>query len=286
MNGLIRERVRVGGIRLTAGWIVAIALAGIGGPAWAQEEKLPAAEKILDKSIEGRGGKEAFQKLTSRVSKGTMEIKGTGPSVKATLTLYEAAPNKRYFLLELPEDETIEVGTDGEIQWEIQPPKGAKLREGDDKAIAARQADFYAVLNWRDQFEDVETVAKEQVDDRSCYKVVLKPKAGSPETMYFDRKTGLPIRIDTLRKTEQGELQFQTRQEDFREVNGVKLPFKTVRLVTGGAAPSTYTTVWESIEHNVDIPEEQFALPDAVKALVEKAAGKAAKPKDKKPKPQ
>jgi outer membrane lipoprotein-sorting protein len=285
MNGLIRERARVGGIRRTAGLMVAIALAGINGSAWAQDDKLPAAEKILDKSIEGRGGKEAFQKLTSRVSKGTIEVSVTGQTVKGTVTQYEAAPNKRYIVLELS-GQKHEAGSDGEVYWLIDGPRGAKLREGDDKAAAERAADFYALLNWRNQYEEVETVAKEQVDDRSCYKVVMKPKTGPPDTIYFDRKTGLPYRIDTVRKAEQGESQIQSRHEDYREIDGVKMPFKMVRSVTTAGQTQTYTTVWESIEQNVDIPEEQFALPDAVKALVGKSDDKAAKPKDKKPKPQ
>lgn len=281
MNGLFRGYAGLCGCRRTVGLSVAIVLVGFGGSAWAQDDKLPAAEKILEKSIEGRGGKEAFQKLTSRVSKGTMEISGGGQTTKGTLLLYEAAPNKRYFVLEL-QGTKHEYGTDGDVHWSIDSAQGAKLREGDDKAMAERQADFYALLHWGDQFESVETVAKEQIDDRSCYKVVLKPKAGPSETVYFDRKNGLPIRIDTVRKTEQGETQLQTRQEDYREIDGVKWPFKTVRLATIGGQTQTYTTVWESIEQNVDIPDERFALPDAVKALVGTSDDK---PKDKKAKP-
>lgn len=271
--------------RLSAGLSFWIVFAGVSGPAWAQDDKLPSAERILDKSIEGRGGKEAFKNLKSRVSKGTMEISGQGGSAKGNLTLYEAAPNKRYFVLEL-QGAKHEYGTDGDVYWTMDGPQGAKLREGEDKAIAERQADFYAAIHWRDQFENVETVAKEQVDDRSCYKVVLTPKIGAPETFYFDRKTGLPIRIDTVRKSERGESQLQTRQEDYREIDGVKIPFKTVRLATSGGQTQTYTTVWESIEHNVDIPEERFVLPDAVKALVDKSGDQPAQSKDKKPKPQ
>jgi hypothetical protein len=285
MSGLFRGYAGLSACRLTVGLSVAVALAGLGGVAWAQDDKLPAAEKILEKSIEGRGGPEAFKKLTSRVSKGTMEISVAGQTVKGTLMLYEAAPNKRYFMLELP-GQTHEYGSDGEVYWSIDGPQSVKLREGEDKAMAERQADFYALLNWREQFEEVETVAKEQIDDRSCYKVVLKPKVGTPETVYFERKTGLPIRVDTVRKSEQGEIQLQTRQEDYREIDGVKLPFKTVRLATGGGATTTYTTVWESIKQNEDIPEERFALPDSVKELAGKTDDKAAKPKDKKPKPQ
>jgi outer membrane lipoprotein-sorting protein len=286
MNGLFCGYARWCACRLTVGLSAALVLAGVSGSAWAQDDKLPSAEKILEKSIEGRGGKEAFQKLTSRVSKGTMEISTAGQTGKGTLTLYEAAPNKRYFILELPGGEKHEYGTDGDVHWSIDGAQGAKLREGEDKAMAERQADFYALLHWGDQFESVETVAKEQIDDRSCYKVVLKPKVGPPETIYFDRKSGLPIRIDTVRKTEQGEIQLQTRQEDYRELDGVKWPFKTVRLATGGGATTTYTTIWESIKQNEDIPEERFALPDAVQALVGNADDKAAQPKGKKPKPQ
>ncbi len=239
-------------------------------PAAAQEKKLPSAEWVLDKSIEALGGKEALKKLTCRVSKGTVEFTGgPGPATKGTVTLYEAAPNKRRYVVQLPQL-TREVGTDGEVYWELDHAQNPRLREGEEKAVAERQADFYAALHWRQHYEKVECVGDEDVEGRSCYKLVLTPKIGPPETVYYERKTGLPIKHEIVRKTELGDTPIEILLEDYREVDGIRLPFKMVRRFSTMGQPQTAVTVWESIQHNVEIPPEKFELPGPVKALLEK----------------
>jgi outer membrane lipoprotein-sorting protein len=247
------------------------------GLARAQSDKLPTGGRILEKSIEGQGGREAFEKLRSRVSKGTIEMARSGQPVKGTITLYEQAPDKRYLLVELPPAGRIEAGSDGEVHWELSPG-GATIQEGEERLVAQRQNRFNSLLHWREYYEKVECVGKETVDDRSCYKVVLTPTAGPPVTMYFDRKNGLPIKTQTVRKIQTGEVPVETRLEDYREVDGVRLPFKTVRRFGIGAQLQTTTTTWESIEHNVDIPADRFVLPDKVKELAEQKG--QAKPED------
>jgi hypothetical protein len=247
------------------------------GLARAQADKLPSGERILEKSVEGQGGRAAFEKLRSRVSKGTIEMARSGVSVKGTIVLYEQAPDKRYLLAELPPAGRIEAGTDGEVHWELSPT-GATIQEGEEKAFKVREARFNAPLYWREYYEKVECVGKETVDDRSCYKVVLTPTAGPSLTMYFDRKNGLPIKVETVRKTPTAEVPVETRQEDFREVDGVRLPFKTVRRFGAAAQTQTTTIIWESVEHNVDIAADRFALPDKVRELAEQKG--QAKPPD------
>jgi outer membrane lipoprotein-sorting protein len=261
-------------------WSVLAACAWSGVAARAQEEKLPSGEQLMEKSIEARGGQAAFDKLKTRVSKGKIELAGGGSTHEGTVTLYEAAPNKRYLAVELEVTGKIQSGSDGQVCWELSGPGGATVYEGEEKAQRQRESTFNALAHWKELYQKAECVGKEQIDDHSCYKVVLTPTLGKPETIYFDRKTLFPARMDTIRKVKnpmagEMELQLQVTQDDYKQVDGVWLPFKLTRRVTVAGEPQTVQTItytWQSIEQNVDIPATRFEPPPQIRDL---PAGKA-----------
>jgi hypothetical protein len=213
------------------------------------------------------------------VLKGTFTIVGGDRSVEATIERYEAAPNKRYFVMNFGDQGKIEGGTDGEIHWMTQPGVGTKVDEGEEKAISARRAIFNGQLHWREQYPTVECVAKEDVDGEACYKVVLTPEVGPAVTMYYSTKTGLPIKSETTSKTDEDTaLTIADKLEDYRTVDGIKLPFKITRTVRAGAEDTparTYITTWTSIAHNTNIPASKFEVSFVVKAQAEKAKKQA-----------
>jgi len=246
--------------------IVGVMLVGRGTPALAQDTppKLPTAEKVLDKTIEAQGGKEAFEKIKSRVTKGTIEVTAGPQSLKGTIERYEAAPDLRYTEIKLGPT-VSKSGTDGFVHWDIKQSK-AKILEGDEKEMAIRRARFNALLYWRDLYDKVECVGKEKIDDRLCVKVVLTPRVGTPITAYYDWKNGLPLGTDEVRKQGDGELRYEERYDDFRKVDDVMLPFKIKRVVSGGGQTQTIVYVFQTIEHNT-VPPERFDLPEEIKKL-------------------
>ncbi len=265
-QGFRTSRIVAGRACGTAGVVALLVLAGGPAvPAKAQGTKLPSAEKILDKTIKAQGGRQAFEMLHSRVSTGTFEI--VGQRQKGRRTLHESSPDTRYLELQLRPGQTLKTGTDGFVHWEIAINGEAKILEGDEKTISARRGRFNAQLHWRDLYEKVECVGKESLDGRACYKVRLTPKVGGEITTYYDSKTGLPTRKDEVRENESGELLIEDLLSDYRKVDGVMLPHKITRHVRGGPRTATYITIWESIEHNTDMPSDRFELPDKVKQL-------------------
>ncbi len=263
---------------------LAMFLAGDLPPAGAQEAKtdqpdrLPTGEKILDKTIKARGGKEAFEQLTSRVSKGTIEVAVGGQNVKGKIETYATPPNKLYSVRELGAAGKIELGCDTEAYWIIERGK-PRLRQGDEARAAAEQADFLALVNWRDYYDNPECLGREALDGHSCYKVALTNKGGETEHRYYDRKTGLLYKTESTTKGQQGEVHTETRYEDYRDVAGVKFPFKVVQTSAAGTQKQVMTITWASIEANIDIPEDRFALPESVAKLVKKPARPGAEKK-------
>lgn len=277
-----RPRATTTAARRALVWLAgAVLLAWSAVPTLAQEDKLPSAEKIMEKSIEAQGGRAAFEKLTSRVSKGSIEVSMGEQNQKGGVTAYAQAPNKRYVEMTFGEQK-VERGTDGDVFWELSP-RGASIKEGEEREIQIRRSRFNSLLYWRENYEKVETIGKVDVDGRSCYEVELTPKVGARETVYFDRKTGLPVKMETSEQTPAGNVAVESFQEDYREVDGVKLPFKTVQKIAVMGQTQTITTIWQSIKHNEAIPPARFELPDKIKEL-SRGGEKPASPPAPKPK--
>lgn len=279
-----------------SGWFGPLGLAALlavvgwtasGSRAWAQEEKpakaeekLPKAEDVLDKAIEAVGGKAAMEKVHNRVTKGTVEISPQG--LKGTLTVTEAAPNKRYVLFELEGGIKEESGTDGEVFWQI-AQGGPRILEGEERSLNAREAVFNGELQWRKLYKKAECVGIEDVDDKPCYKIVMTPEDGRPETRYYDRKSYLLQKMEMTIKTGMGDLLVKTTYADYKKVDGLLFPHKATQDA-GGIQQMVITMT--SITHDADLPADRFALPAAVKALAEKSKAESKPAASEKSKPE
>jgi hypothetical protein len=242
--------------------LAAVGLPGVVGRSWAQEEKLPKAEEVLDRAIEALGGKAALEKIHNRVSKGSFEMPAQG--TKGTVVSYEAAPNKSYTAIDLPGMGKVESGTDGEVYWELSPMVGARILEGEEKAFRVREGRFNAPLYWRELYKKAECVGTDTVDDHPCYKIVMTPEIGSPQTVYYDRKSYLTLKVDMTVKGPMGEMPVEVLIDDYKKIDGVMVPHKIVQRMMG----MEQTLTLDRVENNVDIPADRFALPEAVKALL------------------
>jgi hypothetical protein len=75
----------------------------------------PTIEQILDHYEAALGGREAWDKLTSRVMKGTMVFSPSGQ--EATVVGYQQFPNKFLNATTLSSRRKTEIGFNGEIAW-------------------------------------------------------------------------------------------------------------------------------------------------------------------------
>lgn len=225
---------------------------------------LPKAETILDKSVEATGGRANYEKLHSMVITGTMEVKAAG--LKGSMVSYHAAPDKMLMEVNIPGIGAIRNGSNGELAWEISALQGPRIKEGDEKANALREGKFNSAAHWRDQYKQVVTAGLEKVDGKDCYKLVLTPKEGNPETQYFDKETNLPVKVAMTVKTPMGELPTESLIGDYRKEGDFLMPHK----MTQRAAGQEVTIQFDTVQLNVDIPKEKFDLPEEIQALTKK----------------
>ena len=187
---------------------------------------------------------------------GTIEI--VGKDVSGLAMVYRAAPNKALSVVEFAGLGKMEEGTDGEVAWSRGATAGPRLKEGGEKAFSIRGANFHGDLNWRDLYQAGEATTIDTVEGRSCYKVVLTPKGeGKPITRYYDRQSGLVVKILMTVESQQGEISIESLPSDYRRVGELLIPHKIVQRVMGSEIVTTFTRV----ENNPEISPERFAPP-------------------------
>ncbi|MBZ5595580.1 MAG: outer membrane lipoprotein-sorting protein [Acidobacteriia bacterium] len=228
------------------------------------EEPLPKAEEILDKFVEATGGKAAYQKVHNEKATGTFEFVGKG--VKGTMVHYRAEPNKMYMRVELENIGAMENGTDGETAWTLSALQGPHIAQGEERAFALREAMLRAPLEWRKVYKNAETAGVVDVNGQACYKVVLTPNEGKPETQYYDKKSNLLVKMSMTVVSQMGEIPTDTTVSDYKEQSGLLSPRKSHHTVLGQEFEITIS----QIEYNIDMPKDRFDLPAEIKALATK----------------
>ena len=226
-----------------------------GGAGGSEVEKpsapLPTVDQVLSKYVEALGGRAALEKLKTRMMKGSqIRFDGTAWPVE----IYQAAPNKFVSIVTSPNG-IVSFGFNGTAGWS-RNPRGQRDLSGEALAQMKRSAEFYVDLKLKELYPNMMLEGKEKVGDREAY--VIRSQVGEKRTekLYFDTQTGLLIRILGLNDTILGDIPDQEDLSDYREVDGVKLPF-TIQM--------SYVDPWigwtrkfTEIKHNAPVDEAKF----------------------------
>jgi len=212
-------------------------------------------EQILEQHLRAIGGPAAFDKLTSRIMKGTYALPTKGYST--TIEVYAKAPNK-YALYMTGKDNTAARGFNGTLGWSRNySEEGLRVLTGAELSADQREADFYRERDLRKLYSAITLKAKTQIEGHDAYMIEATASDDSSETIYFDTQTGLIVRRDLplYFSLHNVEVYF----DNYKEVDGIKLPF-TVRIVRP-TAPFMTVFAFKEITHNVKIDDAKFEKP-------------------------
>jgi len=226
-----------------------------GQPAAKPAETMPTIDQILDKFVQALGGKAAVEKLNSRVSKGSFEIPAMGAG--GPIEMYAKAPNKNLVIINIAGFGVVQQGFNGTVAWAQEPTGGLRELSGPELVAAKRDAEFYADIKFKEMYSKMTVKEKTKVGDKDAYLVEAVPTEGAVQKLYFDAQTGLVLRQDREADTPQGKMPIEVYLEDYRVVDGVKLPF-TVKQVTPAFS---FTIKLDEIKHNVPVDDAKFNKP-------------------------
>jgi len=259
MKTLIMQNKSQKGTRISVLFVLVFTLTSFVTVLYAGD--LPSGASILDKYIEASGGKDAFAKITNRVSKGTFELVNMG--VKADITVYSQAPNTVHSFLKSDVLGEIQSGVTGDTVWELSVMRGPIIKEGPEKDNTIREATFDKFIHWKNIYKSAEYAAVDTVDGKECYKVVLTPETGFPTTLYINTATDLIIKAETVMENQMGQIPLEMIIGDYRKVDNVLLAHKVNITVMG----QERIVMTDSIKQNVEIPDSIFILPAEITEL-------------------
>jgi hypothetical protein len=224
---------------------------------------MPSGESLLQRYIDRSGGADAYARAKNMSMSGTVEM--AGRNISGTVTIFEEG-EKSYTAMDFPGIGKVEEGFDGETAWEDSALEGPRLLEGDEKAAAKRAATLALITSWREVYKEARTNGESDVDGKPAWKVEMMPKEGKPETFFFDKASGLLVRIAAVLSTALGDIATEATMSDFRSVDGILTPF----AITEKAMSQNILMRFGKIAYNAEIPNDRFELPASVKAKRDK----------------
>ena len=220
------------------------------------------ADDIIEKGIAASGGREALAKVTSRMTTGTMTVSTPGGDIVGTIL--NQAPNKTQTVITLDLSAmgagkmTIDQrfdGTNGYASNSMQGVTPVTSSQLDTWRNAIFPSPF---LDYKARGTKIELTGKEKVGDKDAYALVITPAKGPSSRLWMDATTYQPVKtITTVETAEVGQIEHTTVLSDFREVDGITMPFKFV----GSSTIQTFTVVVTKVEHNVNVDPARFAKP-------------------------
>jgi photosynthetic reaction center cytochrome c subunit len=224
-------------------------------PAGAAVPKIT-VDEIVAKYTEQIGGAAAIQKLTTLDAQGTIELP-LGGGMKAEAEEVRKAPDKAVTIVHLPNGAAFAQGYNGTAGWQQEPGHGADDLEGDELVRAKYGAAFIPGLDLKEDFSRAQVAAVDKVGDQDAYRVIAFRKGGGQMRFYFDSQSGLLLRVSERIESPLGDLPQDTDYSDYRDVDGVKLPFTVTETLVEGRT----TLHWDRIQVNVPVEDARFDKP-------------------------
>jgi hypothetical protein len=219
-------------------------------------EAPPTVQQVFDKYVAAVGGQAAISKLQTTVTKGTRAAsQGRTWPFEAT----SKGPDKFLMVVQVPDLGTVRQALNGATGW-VDNPRVHRALTPAELADVRHAAELYDVVKFRPT-PTMRVAGRRKVGERDAIVVVDRPSEGISRRYFFDAQTGLLLRITTLTDTMLNALPEQTDFEDYRDVDGVKLPF-VVRVSTIDTYDSFTRTITE-VTHNVPVDDKRFEMPPA-----------------------
>ena len=217
-----------------------------------------AADQVFDKYLQALGGAERIAKLSSFAAKGTYSGFDTAFE-KVPVEMFARAPAQQAMIVHMFNGNSART-FDGRNGWMAGPDTplplvtltGGNLDRARLEAMLAFPAGIrQAFSQWR--------VGRTAIDDREV-QIVQGLTAGQPSANFYFDESGMLVRMVRWTQTPVGFVPTQIDYADYREVAGVKVPFR--RTVS-----QTYmqmTVELTDVQPNVAIDAARFARPAPV----------------------
>ncbi|RMH14196.1 MAG: hypothetical protein D6698_13040 [Gammaproteobacteria bacterium] len=216
-------------------------------------------DHLVAQNISARGGESAWRGLKSIRLKGQMDV---GKDLTVPYTMIRQRPNRMRLDFEF-NHQMVRQSTDGKTGWKVVPFQGrTKPEPMTDQELkeAIDTADPYDLLfDYRKRGHKIEYQGIEKVGDQQAHKLKVTLPRGTVRWVFLDAKTGLDIKVETLKKFRGKDRRVETRFKDWRPEGGLLIAHRQETQMEGDKE-SHFLTV-DEVEINPDLEPSLFAMP-------------------------
>ncbi len=214
------------------------------------QENLPSADQILERYLAAIGGREALARFKTQVRKGALKDDAQIVPIETVAK----APDKWLLTLETGGTSPDKEGCNGLAGWSESGDVVKNMDPGEQPELETF-LDFQLPLKLASMRASMTVKLKDRLGQQEVYVVEAAPSEGRRRTLAFDAQTGLLVLADSV------------LFEDYRDVDGVRLPFR-VKL-HGGHITVDFT----EIKHDLAVRDIQFEKPAPSDAFEKNFAG-------------
>ena len=193
-----------------------------------------------------------MRKVTSRIMKGSIVSGGSDTPVE----IVTKAPNKRITITRSSSGESF-TAFDGSAGW--MGNSGHPMREmsAAESGAFGLDAEFYLALRLKELFPQLRRGRPETIAGVECETLIGAGPGHPPVRLSFDKASGLLLRMVRYAETPVGRNPTQIDYADYREVDGVKTPFRWTLARPNGR----FTIRIADVANNVSVEDRRFAKP-------------------------
>jgi hypothetical protein len=215
----------------------------------AQFAQAQTIDEVINKHVNGLGGKEKISKIQNLVMEGTLNYQGNEVNIKTTLV--QDKLNRQEIAVGGMTGFDLLTDKEG---WSYMPFFGMSAPEAKPaEEVTQNKADLDIagpLVDYAAKGHKAELMGNEVVNGKNAHKVKLSLAGGKVVLFFIDAETGLISRTVDKRKVQGQETDLQTDFSDYKEVEGVKMAF---------AITQQFGTVYmSSIKANQTIPESAY----------------------------
>lgn len=217
-------------------------------------------EEVMGKMYDARGGLKHIKAVESARFSGMFVIPGM---MEAPMTMEWKRPAKLRMSFDTPQGSGAQV-FDGEKGWAMMPGTAGPQEMNAEQVDAMRlEADVMdgPLVDWQDKGNVVEYLGEADLEGTAVHQLKLTGADGRIVTISLDATTFLPIRQSGVRKIQGMETEVETYIGDYKKVGALTLAHSVKNeMIDIGM---TQEVILETIELDVDLPDDRFAMPAA-----------------------
>lgn len=232
-------------------------------------DELPTADRLFEKYAQALGGTTAIDRIRTRTTKVTLlrpKLINSGTPRAAilnraetvTLETFQKAPDK-YLVIIPTADGIVHQGFNGTVGWTKTATEQTEMNSAQVGRMR-RQADLYRDVKLKERYSTARVLGRERIGDRDVYAVEAKSLDNKTEKLFFEVSSGLLLRRIVFTEIKLGLDPEQTDYEDYRNVDGVWLPFTVKTSYLDDNHFGTTRTLIE-VKHNIQIDDKKFEIP-------------------------